>query len=248
MCFFPRLSSLWPLCEQCFCLLSFTAKDEKDSAKGWDTFSSPLPETIRAVEMKKHRLQVDDAPGRAKSINMPATAPVTGRNPTGVFTERARTTKPQSFRNEEVPRALMVPTLITPYQACTHPSLLWMSKDWLLTAPSCLLIQQITFLHEEAPISTPGGSPGATTGWHRVTKSSLLPQSGTSSVQFTCQNPTHPSPVGTGWSSAEAETTTLLSSSPAPSSFPHPIYCRGTPSINHRQRNPLSGSIFGELH
>lgn len=51
----------------------------------------------------------------------------------------------------------MVPTPITLYQACTHPSLLWMSKDWLLTAPCYLLIQQITFLHEEVPISTPGG-------------------------------------------------------------------------------------------
>ena len=71
----PRISSLWPLRGQCFWLLSFPAKGKKDHAKGSDTFPSPLPDSARAVEVKKHGAQVDDATGKGESVGLQSPSP-----------------------------------------------------------------------------------------------------------------------------------------------------------------------------
>lgn len=68
---------------------------------------------------------------------MPATASITGYDPTIVCIERARSILHPPFRNKEEVQG--VPAVST---QMPHPDLLWMSKGWRLMAPGG---QQIAF-------------------------------------------------------------------------------------------------------
>ncbi|CAI9154847.1 unnamed protein product [Rangifer tarandus platyrhynchus] len=58
------------------------AKGKKGHAKGSDTFPSLLPDSTRAVEVKKHGAQVDDATGKAqRSLCHPSSGSVPEETP-----------------------------------------------------------------------------------------------------------------------------------------------------------------------